>query len=129
MCPCIVKRSSSALAWKSERVMRGDNAERQEWTAVLLQGAWFLVRLPVFTLLVTLEPVVAPVFGGLALAGTLTTIFFILVHAPHFPAWTMLFLWVGFALALRPYEPLFRVFPRWAAGSQCQHFRPPLNRS
>jgi hypothetical protein len=92
--------------------MRGDNTERQEWTAVLLQGLWFLVRLPVLTLLVILEPVVALVFGGLALAGVLTTIFFVLVHAPHFPAWTMLTMSVGFGLALMAYEALLRIFSR-----------------
>src|SRR3984885_11723191 len=104
MCPCIEKRSSSALTLKSERVMRVNNTERQEWTAVLLRGLWFLVRLPVFTLLVVLEPVVALVLGGLALAGVLTTIFFVLIHAPHFPALWMLTLSIGFGLALMVYE-------------------------
>ena len=92
--------------------MRGDNTKRQEWIAVLLQGLWFLVRLPVFTLLVILEPVVALVFGGLALAGVLTMIFFVLVHAPHFPAWTILTMSVGFGLALMAYEALLRIFSR-----------------
>jgi hypothetical protein len=52
------------------------------------------------------------VLGGLALAGVLTTIFFVLIHAPHFPAWTMLTLSIGFGLALMFYEALLRVFSR-----------------
>src|ERR1700733_13416413 len=109
--------------------MRRDNTEQPEVAPVILRGLWFLVRLPVFTLLVILEPVVALVLGGLALAGVLTTIFFVLIHAPHFPAWTMLTLSIGFGLALMFYEALLRVFSGEAAGSQCQQFRPPLNRS
>jgi hypothetical protein len=92
--------------------MRRDDAENPKFSGLLMRGLWFLVRLPVFTLLVILEPVVALVFGGLALAGVLTTIFFLLVHAPHFPAWTMLTLSVGCGLALMAYEALLRVFSR-----------------
>ena len=92
--------------------MREDNPERRELAAALLRELWFLVRLPVFTLLVILEPVVAFALGGLALAGVLTTIFFVLIQAPHFPAWTMLTLSIGFGLALMFYEALLRVFSR-----------------
>jgi hypothetical protein len=41
----------------------------------LLRGLWLLVRLPVLTLLVILEPVAALVLGGSALAGVLTTLY------------------------------------------------------
>jgi hypothetical protein len=93
--------------------MRSNNVEQPEFaSAVILRGLWFLVRLPVFTLLVILEPVVALVLGGLALGGVLTTIFFVLIHAPHFPAWTMLTISIGFGLALMFYETLLRVFSR-----------------
>ena len=85
---------------------------RPELAAVLLRALWLLVRLPVLTLLVILEPVVTLVLGGLALAGVLTTIFFVLVHAPHFPAWTMLTISIGFGLALMFYQALLRVFSR-----------------
>jgi hypothetical protein len=68
-----------------------------------------LVRLPVLMLLVILEPVVAFVLGGLALAGILTTIFFKLIEAPHFPAWTMPCLSIGFGLALVVYEATIRL--------------------
>jgi len=90
--------------------MRRDNTEQPESTAAILRGLWFLTRLPVFTLLVILEPVVAFVLGGLALAGALTTIFFALIHAPHFPIWTMLALSIGFGVALTAYEALLRAF-------------------
>jgi hypothetical protein len=91
--------------------MRHDNVEQSEYD-VLLRGLWYLVRLPVFMLLKILEPVAALVLGGLALAGVLTTIFFVLIHAPHFPAWTMLTISIGFGLALLIYETLLRVFSR-----------------
>jgi hypothetical protein len=92
--------------------MREDNTQQPEFAAVLMRGLWFLVRLPVYTLLKILEPVAALVLGGLALAGVLTTIFFVLIHAPHFPAWTMLSLSIGFGLALIAYEALLRFFSR-----------------
>jgi hypothetical protein len=93
--------------------MRSDSVKQPEFAAaVLLRGLWFLVRLPVFTLLVILEPVVALVLGGVALAGVLTTIFFVSIRAPHFPAWTMLTISTGFGLALIFYEALLRVFSR-----------------
>ena len=92
--------------------MRRDNTEQPEFSAVFWQVLWFLVRQPVFTLLRILEPVAALVLGGFALAGVLTTIFFVLIHAPHFPAWTMLTISIGFGLALMFYETLLRVFSR-----------------
>ena len=92
--------------------MPRDNAEQPEFAAAILRGLWFLVRLPVLTLLVILEPVAALVLGGLALAGVLTTIFFVSIHAQHFPAWTMLTISIGFGLALMLYEALLRVFSR-----------------
>jgi hypothetical protein len=88
--------------------MRPDNSYGRS----LLRGLWLLVRLPVLTLLVILEPVVALVFGGLALAGVLATLFFVLIHAPHFPAGTMLTISVGFGLGLMGYEVVLRVFSR-----------------
>lgn len=93
--------------------MRSDSVNQPEFaSAALLRGLWFLVRLPVFTLLVILHPVVALVLGGLALGGVLTTIFFVSIHAPHFPAWTMLTISIGFGLALMFYETLLRFFSR-----------------
>jgi hypothetical protein len=92
--------------------MRRDNTEPPEFVSVLWQVLWFMIRLPLYTLLKTLEPVAALVLGGLALAGVLTTIFFVLIHAPHFPAWTMLTISIGFGLALMFYEALLRAFSR-----------------
>jgi hypothetical protein len=92
--------------------MHHDNAEQSEISAVLLRGLWFLLRLPVFVLLKILEPVAALVLGGFALAGVLTTFFFVLIHAPHFPAWTMLTISLGFGVSLMFYEALLRVFSR-----------------
>jgi hypothetical protein len=78
----------------------------------LLRGLWLLFRIPVLTLLLILEPVVALVLGGLALAGVLATLFFVLIHAPHFPTGAMLMISVGFGLALMGYEVVVRVFSR-----------------
>ena len=92
--------------------MHRDNTRQPAFPAMLWRGFWLLVRLPVFTLLVILEPVVALVLGCLALAGVLTTIFFVAIHAPHFPAWSILGLSIGFGLALMAYEAVLRVLSR-----------------
>jgi hypothetical protein len=73
-----------------------------------MRWLWDVVRLPVVTLLVIMRPVVTLMCGGLALLGVLTTVFFRLVDAPHFPAGTMLAISVSFGLALVLYEALIR---------------------
>jgi hypothetical protein len=75
-----------------------------------LRFVWQVIRLPILTLLVILKPVVTLVFGGLALLGVLMTLFFKLIEAPHFPAWTMLAISIGFGLAPVLYEALIRAF-------------------
>ena len=80
--------------------MRPDNEDRRE----IIRWLWHIVRLPIVMLLVILEPVVALAFGALALIGVLTTVFFKLIAAPHFPTWTMLTISIGFGLALVLYE-------------------------
>jgi hypothetical protein len=75
----------------------------------LLRGLWHAIRLPALALLVILQPVVSFVFAGLALLGVLTTIFFALVGPPHFPAWTMLCISLGFFFALVIYEGAIRL--------------------
>lgn len=74
-----------------------------------LRWLWRLVRLPALLVLVILEPIVAFACSTLALLGVLTTLFFALLHVPHFPAGTMLALSIGFALVLVLYEGLIRV--------------------
>ena len=81
----------------------------RHWERAVLGAAWHLIRLPVLTLLVILEPIVTLLCGGLALLGVLTTILFVVIHAPHFPAWTMLSVSLGWMLALVFYEGLIRV--------------------
>lgn len=73
---------------------------------------WRLVRLPIVTLLVILEPVVSLVFGALALLGVLVTLFNAVIRPPHFPTWTMLTLSVGFGLAARLYRGLILMLAR-----------------
>jgi hypothetical protein len=73
---------------------------------------WRLVRLPIVTVLVILEPVVSLVFGGLALLGVLMTLFYTLIRLPHFPTWTMLTLSVGFGLAVRLFRGLILILAR-----------------
>jgi hypothetical protein len=75
----------------------------------ILRWAWHIARLPVLLLLVILEPVVVFACGALALLGVLATIFFKLIDAPHFPAWTMLSISLSFALGLVLYEGAIRV--------------------
>jgi hypothetical protein len=73
---------------------------------------WHVIRLPVLMLLVILEPIAAFILGGLARLGVLATIFFTLIEASHFPAWTVLLLSLGFAFVLIAYESLLRVLSR-----------------
>jgi len=75
-------------------------------------GAWLLwqvVRLPTFTLLVILEPVVRAVLGGLALLGVLTALVLKVAAAPHFPFLGMLGASIGCGLVLAGYHALLRV--------------------
>lgn len=87
-------------------------AGRDRFWLEVLGWIWRLLRLPLVTLLVILEPVVSFVLGGLALLGVLMTLFNSLVGPPHFPTWTMLTLSVGFGLALRLYRELVLLLAR-----------------
>lgn len=75
----------------------------------LLRWLWRIARLPALMLLVILEPIVVFAGTALALLGILTTIFYKLIAAPHFPAWTMLMVSISFAFAVVLYESLIRV--------------------
>jgi carbon storage regulator len=75
----------------------------------LLRLAWTIIRLPILTFFVILQPVVGLVFGGLALLGVLTSFFFKLSGAaPHFPFLVMLAISIGFGLFVLGYEALIR---------------------
>jgi hypothetical protein len=75
----------------------------------LLWLIWRLIRLPILTFLVIIQPVVGLLFGGLALLGILTSFFFRLSGAaPHFPFLMMLAISVGFGLVVIGYEALIR---------------------
>ena len=80
-----------------------------DWAMGSLRLVWRLIRLPILTFLVILQPVVGLVIGGLALLGVLMSFFFKLSGAaPHFPFLMMLAISVGFGLALIGYEALIR---------------------
>ena len=83
-----------------------------QFSREILRWVWWLVRLPIVTLLVILEPVVSLVFGGLALLGVLTVIFYNLIRVPHFPTWTMLSLSVGFGIVVSLYRALIQLLAR-----------------
>jgi hypothetical protein len=74
-----------------------------------LRWLWHIVRLPLLTLLVVVEPILGFVFASLTLLGVLITAFFAVVHAPHFPLWTVLAISISFGFALTLYEGLIRV--------------------
>ena len=74
----------------------------------ILRCTWHIVRLPTLMVFVILEPVVVFACGALALLGLLTTIFFKLINAPHFPTWTMLTISLSFGFALVIYEGVIR---------------------
>jgi hypothetical protein len=65
---------------------------------------WQCIRVPLFLLLVTLEPVVSFVLGAAALLGVLTAFFWKLVGPAHFPFVTLLSVSLGFALARILYQ-------------------------
>jgi hypothetical protein len=77
-----------------------------------LRLLWHAVRLPLFTFLATLEPVVRFVLGTFALLGTLTALFFKFYGVPQFPFPLMLGVSVGFGLMLVGYYALLRLFSR-----------------
>lgn len=96
----------SASKPRSERTIRPIHSGH--WLS-FIQLLWEIIRLPLLTLLVILEPLVVLLFGGLALSGVLTTLFFKAISLPHFPTLIMLFLSIGFGLALVVYEGAIRV--------------------
>jgi hypothetical protein len=73
---------------------------------------WEPVRLPILAFLVILEPIVSFLLGGLALLGILTTLFFKLIGAPHFPFWTMLAISMSFVALLAVYEALIKLLSK-----------------
>jgi hypothetical protein len=73
---------------------------------------WHAVRLPVYTFLVILEPVVRFTLGALALLGVLTALFFKFYGVAHFPFVLMLSLSLGLGLMPAGYHGLLRVFRR-----------------
>ena len=75
----------------------------------ILESLWHILRFPILALLVILEPVIAMACGALALLGILTTVFFRLIAAPHFPILAMLTTSIGFVLVLVLYEGAIRV--------------------
>jgi len=85
--------------------------------ANLLRGMswvlWQIIRLPVFTLLVILEPLVRFLLVGIALLGILVSLFLKFSGAaPHLPFWTMLAMSLGFGLMLIAYYAAIRLFSK-----------------
>ncbi|HEY6398862.1 MAG TPA: hypothetical protein VIX82_15550, partial [Solirubrobacteraceae bacterium] len=74
----------------------------------ILGVLWHCVRLPVFLLLVVLEPVVTFALGSLALLGVLTAFFWKFFGPPHFPFLLVLGISLGFELVLLVYYKLLR---------------------
>ncbi len=74
---------------------------------------WQLVRLPVFTVLVVLEPIVRLVLAGIALLAILISMFFEFSGAaPQFPFWGMLGLSLICGLMLLSYYGLIGFLSR-----------------
>lgn len=83
--------------------------DRSPYWRTALRALWSMLRLPIVTMLVLLEPVVSIVFNGIALLGVLMVIFYKLVGLPHFPTWTMLGVSLGFALVVTLYRGLIQI--------------------
>ena len=65
---------------------------------------WQCIRVPLFLLLVTLEPVVTFVLGSPALLGVLTALFWKFLGPPHFPFVLVISISLGLQLALILYH-------------------------
>jgi hypothetical protein len=72
---------------------------------------WVLC-VPLFLLLVTLEPVVTFTLGSLALLGVLTALFWEFLGPPHFPFVLVISISLGLQLVLILYHKLLRVLSR-----------------
>lgn len=73
---------------------------------------WLALRIPAFTLLAILAPVVRLLLGWLALLGVLMALFWKLVGPPHFPFVGMLALSIGCGLAVVGYDAALRILSR-----------------
>jgi hypothetical protein len=81
----------------------------RDFSLQALRALWFGVRVPVFLLLKTLEPVVTFVFSGLALLGLLTAFFYRALGMPHFPFWGTLFVSLGFGAVVMCWQALVQL--------------------
>jgi len=73
---------------------------------------WQAVRLPVFSFLIILEPVVRFTLSIVALLCVLTAFFFKFLGTPHFPFLGMLGFGVGCILLLMAYHAAIRLLSR-----------------
>jgi len=98
---------------RASELVRGEEGCASAIARALLWFAWQVVRLPIFVLLVTFEPIVRLVLSWLSLLAVLTALLFETSSAaPRFPFWGMVAFSVGCALALTGYCALLRLFSR-----------------
>ena len=72
-----------------------------------------IVRVPLYVMLMVLEPVIRVVLGGLALLGLLVAFFFKFAGVPHLHFWFLIVASVGCGLILAGYHAVLRcVAPR-----------------
>ncbi len=82
-----------SMDYSAEAAQRGTSRQMRNARGVVLAlvwGMWQLVRWPLLTLLILLEPIFRGVLASLALLGTLTAFLFGALRVPHFPFWGML---------------------------------------
>jgi hypothetical protein len=100
-------------AGAGRHVRSGSTRSRRRSNAIsgALWVVWQAVRIPVFAVLLVLEPFARLILGGVAAVALFVTLFFgLIVKPPHFPFWGMLAFSVGFAVALTAYYWLLRAF-------------------
>ena len=72
---------------------------------------WDLVRLPIYALLIVLEPFVRIVLSLVAiLVGIIACFMYFVAHDPHVPFWTMLVVLIGCGLLMVGYYSLVAFF-------------------
>jgi hypothetical protein len=77
---------------------------------VTLRSLWALVRLPVLTILIVLEPIVCGLLWLFSAFGLVGALFYeFLVKDPRFPFWPTIGLSIGLAFIVGLYQALIRL--------------------
>jgi hypothetical protein len=81
-----------------------------DFSLKVLAFVWQIIRLPIFALLILLEPIVGFILCGFALVGAIVSVILkVSGAAPNFPFWAALAISVGFYVAFFLYTVVVRL--------------------